>query len=58
MNMVAEGVPTTYSAHECARRLGIDTPIIDQMRGLLDGATSPRDVLHNLLTRDPKQEGG
>ena len=57
MNMVAEGVPTTYSAHECARRLGISTPIIDQMRALLDGTTSPRDALQNLLSRDRRNEG-
>jgi glycerol-3-phosphate dehydrogenase (NAD(P)+) len=56
MNMVAEGVPTTYSASECARRLGIVTPIIDQMRALLDGALSAREVAQNLLTRDPKAE--
>ncbi len=56
MSMVAEGVPTTYSASECARRLGIETPIIDQMRALLDGTTSPRDALIALLTRDPKPE--
>ncbi len=56
MSMVAEGVPTTYSAHECARRLGIETPIIDQMRALLDGALSAREVAANLLTRDPKAE--
>jgi glycerol-3-phosphate dehydrogenase (NAD(P)+) len=56
MNMVAEGVPTTYSAHECARRLGIETPIIDQMRALLDGKLSPREVAINLVTREPKAE--
>ena len=56
MNMVAEGVPTTYSAHECARRLGITTPIIDEMKALLDGAHSPRETLANLLGRDPRQE--
>jgi glycerol-3-phosphate dehydrogenase (NAD(P)+) len=56
MNMVAEGVPTTYSGYECARRLGIETPIIDQMRALLDGASSAREVATNLLTRDPKAE--
>jgi glycerol-3-phosphate dehydrogenase (NAD(P)+) len=56
MNMVAEGVPTTYSAHECARRLGIDTPIIDQMRILLDGTLSPREVALNLITREHKAE--
>ena len=56
MQMVAEGVPTTYSAQECARRLGIETPIIDQMRALLDGATSPREALAALLSREPRPE--
>jgi glycerol-3-phosphate dehydrogenase (NAD(P)+) len=56
MQMVAEGVPTTYSADECARRLGIDTPIITQMRALLDGRVSAREVLINLLRRDAKPE--
>src|ERR1700677_1407637 len=44
MNMVAEGVPTTYSAHECARRFGVETPIIDQVRALLDGTVGPRET--------------
>ena len=56
MQMVAEGVPTTYSVHECAHRLGIATPIIDQMRALLDGTCSPSDVLGNLLNREPRTE--
>ena len=56
MNMVAEGVPTTYSAYECARRLGIETPIIDQMRSLLDGAQTAREVASNLITRETKAE--
>jgi glycerol-3-phosphate dehydrogenase (NAD(P)+) len=54
--MIAEGVPTTYSAQECAQKLGIETPIIDQMRALLDGATSPREALAALLSREPKPE--
>jgi glycerol-3-phosphate dehydrogenase (NAD(P)+) len=58
MQMVAEGVPTTYSAYECAQRLGIETPIIAQIRALLDGAVSARDVLTNLLSRDAKPEYG
>lgn len=56
MNMVAEGVPTTYSAYECARRLGVETPIIDQMKALLDGQLSAREVATNLITREPKAE--
>ena len=54
--MIAEGVPTTYSAQECARKLGIETPIIDQMRALLEGTTSPREALTALLSRDPRPE--
>ena len=56
MQMVAEGVPTTYSAYECARRLNVETPIIDQMKALLDGTASPQDVVTNLLSREPKAE--
>ena len=56
MQMVAEGVPTTYSAQECAQKLGIETPITDQMRAILDGAVVPRDALTALLTREPKAE--
>jgi glycerol-3-phosphate dehydrogenase (NAD(P)+) len=56
MQMVAEGVPTTYSAYECARRLNVDTPIIDQMKELLDGSVSAQDVVTNLLSRDPRPE--
>src|SRR4029077_15925953 len=34
-HMVAEGVPTSKSAYECARKLNIDTPIIDQIYSVL-----------------------
>ncbi len=56
MQMVAEGVPTTYSAFECARRLQVETPIIDQVRAILDGEISAKEMLHNLLSRDPRPE--
>ena len=56
MNMVAEGVPTTYSAFECARKCGVETPIIDQMKAILDGSVSPADAMARLLGRDPKPE--
>lgn len=56
MQMVAEGVPTTYSAYECARKLGVETPITDQIRGLLDGDIAPREVMANLLSREPRPE--
>jgi glycerol-3-phosphate dehydrogenase (NAD(P)+) len=56
MQMVAEGVPTTYSAWECARKYQIETPIIDQIRALLDGQVSAREAMERLLARDPKPE--
>jgi glycerol-3-phosphate dehydrogenase (NAD(P)+) len=56
MSMVAEGVPTTYSAHDCARQLGLDVPIITQIRSLLDGAIGPREAMENLLSREAKAE--
>lgn len=56
MQMVAEGVPTAYSAYECARRHNIDTPIIDQVKAILDGTIAPADALAKLLGRDPRAE--
>jgi glycerol-3-phosphate dehydrogenase (NAD(P)+) len=54
--MVVEGVPNTYSAWECARRLEVDTPIIDHVRLILDGTLSPAEALTSLLSRDPRAE--
>ena len=56
MQMVAEGVPTTFSVHEYATRLGLETPIITQIRALLDGTVSAEEALRNLLSRDIKPE--
>ncbi len=56
MPMVAEGVPTTYSAFECARKFSVETPIIDQIRALLEGEVSARKGMENLLGRDPRPE--
>jgi glycerol-3-phosphate dehydrogenase (NAD(P)+) len=56
MKMVAEGVPNTLSAYECARRLDVATPIIDQIHAVLYENKSPREAMHHLLTRDPRPE--
>ncbi len=56
MQMVAEGVPTTRSAFECARRCEVETPIIDAVHGLLYEGKSPRAVLVEILSREPKPE--
>jgi glycerol-3-phosphate dehydrogenase (NAD(P)+) len=56
MQMVAEGITTTKSAYECARRLGIETPIIDQAYALLYEGKHPTQALRDLLDRDQKSE--
>ena len=56
MQMVAEGIPTTKSAFECARRLDVETPIIDQMHAIVYERKSPAQALTDLLHREQKPE--
>lgn len=56
MKMVAEGIPTTKSAYDCARRLGVETPIIDQVYAVLYEGKAPLQGLKELLQRDQKAE--
>ena len=53
---VAEGVPTAKSAFECARRLNIETPIIDQVYSVVYEGKPPAQALQELLGRDQKAE--
>jgi glycerol-3-phosphate dehydrogenase (NAD(P)+) len=56
MKMVAEGIPTARSASECARRLNIGTPIIDQVYAMLYEQKKPTVALEELLSREQKAE--
>ena len=56
MKTVAEGVPTTRSAWECARRLNVITPIIDQVYAVLYEQKKPTAALEELLSREQKPE--
>ena len=53
---VAEGIPTAKSARECARRLNIETPIIDQIYAVLYEGKRPDQALQELLGRNQKAE--
>lgn len=55
-HMVAEGIPTTKSAYECARKLNIETPIIDQIYSILYEGKRPDQAMQELLARDQKAE--
>lgn len=56
MKTVAEGIPTTQSAWECARRLNIVTPIIDEVYAVLYEQKKPTAALEQLLSREQKAE--
>lgn len=56
MGTVAEGIPTARSAYECARKLPIDTPIIDQVYSLLYERKPAARAMEELLQRDQKAE--
>ena len=58
MQMIAEGIPTAKSAYQCARRLNVETPVIDQVYALLHQGKSAAKAMEDLLARDQKAERG
>ncbi len=56
MAMVAEGIPTTASAAACARRLGVETPIIDEVHSLLREEKNPAEAMKSLMGRQLRME--
>lgn len=58
MKTVAEGIPTARGAFECARKLGVETPIIDQVYAVLHDGKPPAQAMQELLGRDQKSERG
>ncbi len=56
MVMVAEGVATTRSAYELARRVGVEVPIIAEVHKILFEGKDPLVACNDLMTRDPKGE--
>jgi glycerol-3-phosphate dehydrogenase (NAD(P)+) len=53
---VAEGIPTTRSAFQLARRLGVQTPIIDEVHAMLYEDKPAAQALQDLITRELKAE--
>src|SRR5277367_4041207 len=52
--MVAEGVFTTTAAVGLAQARGVEMPITGQMHAILHHGKSPREALHELMTRTGK----
>jgi glycerol-3-phosphate dehydrogenase (NAD(P)+) len=57
MKMVAEGVKTTLSAYQLARKLGVEAPIIEQMYLILYEGKEARQAVSDLMLRELKPEG-
>jgi glycerol-3-phosphate dehydrogenase (NAD(P)+) len=51
MRMVAEGVPTARSAKDCATRLAVATPIINEVNSILYENASPAAAMERLISR-------
>ncbi len=56
--MVAEGVLTTSAAVGLAKRFGVEMPIAEKMQAILHDGKSPREAIHELMTRGAKSETG
>lgn len=56
--MVAEGVLTTHAAVGLAHKYGVEMPITQQVHAILHQDKSPRDAIHELMTRRATSEVG
>lgn len=56
MKMVAEGVKTTSSVCQWADKNHVEMPITKAVHNVLFENMAPRDALHELMTRNPKEE--
>ena len=56
VGMVAEGVRTTQSAFELARREGVDMPIVETMHGILYEGLQVGQAVRNLMDRALRAE--
>jgi glycerol-3-phosphate dehydrogenase (NAD(P)+) len=58
LGQVAEGVKTTKSAHNLARRVGVEMPITAEVYAMLYEDKPVPDALRDLLGRQRKAERG
>ncbi len=56
MVSVAEGYPTARSAYQLARKLNVETPIIDEVYAMLYDGKEIHESLRDLMSRALKQE--
>ena len=53
---VAEGYPTAAAARKLARKLGVQTPVMDEVHAMLYEGKNVREAVHALMSRGLKPE--
>ena len=53
---VIEGIPTTRSVLQLAKRCGVELPIVAAVGSVLFDGRSPGDAIRSLMTRPPGPE--
>jgi glycerol-3-phosphate dehydrogenase (NAD(P)+) len=56
MNMVAEGIKTSISAYQLAKKMGVVMPLIEQVYEILYQGKDPKSAVRELMTRELKKE--
>jgi glycerol-3-phosphate dehydrogenase (NAD(P)+) len=56
MSMVAEGIKTTKSVYDLARKMNIDMPILEQVYNIIYCEKKCSEAVRDLLTRELKVE--
>jgi glycerol-3-phosphate dehydrogenase (NAD(P)+) len=56
MNMVAEGVKTSWAVYSLASRLGVEMPLVTASYKILYEGLAPKDAIKKLMARELKDE--
>lgn len=56
MKMIAEGVKTAKAAFALSKKYGVEMPIIEQVYLVVFEGKSPKQAVHDLMTRESKSE--
>ena len=56
LKVVAEGVKTTYAVDQLADQLGVEMPVVRQVRRAIAGELSETEMIHTLMSRRLKPE--
>lgn len=57
MNQTAEGLASVAPVLQLAREAGIEMPIVEQVKRVLDGTMNPREIAPHLTTDDDEPKG-